>query len=246
MRLALRIDDIGASSKKYEVYSNRGYGLCNILFLKYLSSFRAWGPYRELTAREWESVFEVLKRYNARLTVAITSCWVDFYGKLIPFPLKFPDQAKKIKQGLLSGLLEIANHGLTHCVTDKLRFRPRLFTSNRKYHREFWEWIPEREHFRHIRDSQEVLQDYFETKIVTFVPPGNVYTDATLRACVKNGIRIINCNTGTKNMKGVKILGNERTIDFHDREIVLKGVQWLEGKLNNMPKRTEYIFVKDL
>ncbi len=246
MRLALRIDDIGASSKRYEVYSNRGHGLGNILFFKYLSSFRAWGPYREMTSLEWESVFEILERYNARLTVAITACWVDFNGKLIPFTLKYPDQAKKLKEGLLSGLIEIANHGLTHCVIDGLHFRPRLFTSNRRYHREFWEWIPEREHFRHIQYSQELLQDYFETKVITFVPPGNVYSDATLRACVKNGIRIINCNTGTKDIKDLKIIGNEQVVDFHDRELVLKGVEWLEMKLNKMPKGTEYTFIKDL
>src|SRR3989442_5561 len=56
---ALRLDDVGASSKRYEVYSTRSWGLGrlrisgNWLFLKYLPGVKRWAPYRELTAAEW-------------------------------------------------------------------------------------------------------------------------------------------------------------------------------------------------
>jgi peptidoglycan/xylan/chitin deacetylase (PgdA/CDA1 family) len=246
MRAALRIDDIGASSKHYEVYSKRWYGLGNVLFLKYLKYFQAWGPYREMTPEEWDAVFEILERFDARLTVAVTACWVGSKGELIPFHRKFPQQAKKIREGLGEDLLEVANHGLTHCVSEGLRFKPRLFASNRKYHREFWDWIPEREHFEHMRLSQEILQDCFQCSVFTFVPPGNVYSRATLRACVENGIRVVNCNTEQGDFEGLRIVGNDRVIDFHDRELVLEGLEWLEQRLANMPDDTEYTFVRDL
>ena len=37
-KIALRIDDIGASTKKYEIYSKKFLG--NILFLKYTELFK--------------------------------------------------------------------------------------------------------------------------------------------------------------------------------------------------------------
>ena len=246
MRIALRIDDIGASSKEFEIYSNRAYGLGNILYLKYLPSFRAWGPYREMTVQEWTSVFKILEKYEAKLTVAITASWVEYDGRLTPFPTKYPKQARGIKDGLRSGFLEIANHGLTHCVTSKNLFRPRLFSSNRKYHREFWDWVPEKVHLDNLRSSQSILQDYFKTNIVTFVPPGNVFSDSTLRACIENGIRIINCNTRKRTLSQLKIVNNENVMAFHDREIVFEGVAWLRMKLDEMPGETEYTFIKDL
>ena len=45
-KIALRIDDIGASTKKFEVYSKLPFG--NFLFLKYLYPFKAWAPYDEI------------------------------------------------------------------------------------------------------------------------------------------------------------------------------------------------------
>ena len=59
----LRIDDIGASTKKFEVYSKNKFA--NILFLKYLKRYKAWAPYPELSKNEWEQVFAILTKYNA-------------------------------------------------------------------------------------------------------------------------------------------------------------------------------------
>jgi alpha-amylase/alpha-mannosidase (GH57 family) len=130
-------------------------------------------------------------------------------------------------------------------VLEKHLFRPCLFGSNRKYHREFWEWLPEDVHRSHIQQSQKILQDYFQVTVTTFVPPGNVYADATVRAAKQFGINLINCLTGSGTKNGIRILDDERVLAFHDRELVLEGVNWLENKLAQQPDVT-YCFVKDL
>ncbi len=243
MKIALRIDDIGASSKQFEVYSKRFKGLGSVFFLKYLPWFRAWGPYPEMTEGQWEQVFELLRRFNARLTVGVTAGWVEKDGTLIAFPEKFEKQAQKLKEGSVEGLLEIANHGLTHCVVG--RHLPRLFFSNRKYHREFWDWLDDKIHIDHIRESQMILQDYFEVAVTTFIPPGNVYTDITVQACEEFGINLINCQTVNSFNGAVRILDDENVVAFHDRELVLEGVEWLENTLNQQ-EDIEYCFVREL
>jgi peptidoglycan/xylan/chitin deacetylase (PgdA/CDA1 family) len=241
--LALRIDDIGASSKQFEVYSKRFRGLGNIFFFKYLPWFRTWGPYREMTADEWEQVFDILQEFNAKLTVGVTACWVERDCSLVPFHEKFEKQAETLKKGLEAGLIEIANHGLIHCVVGK--HLPRLVLSNRKSHREFWPWLPEELHFQHIEQSQKILQNYFQTKITTFVPPGNVYSEATMAAAKQFGINLINCHTKSCTKNGMRILGEENVFAFHDRELILEGVDWLRKFLLEQAD-TQYCFVREL
>ena len=252
--IALRIDDIGASTKRFEVYSKRKFG--NFLFLKYLNGFKAWGPYREMSVDEWNEVYKILHRFKAKLTVGITAAWVKRNGELTPFPEKFPDEASILKDGLHEGLLEIANHGLTHCVVGK--HLPRLFSSNRQYHREFWESIPREIHFDHLDQSQSILQDYFETRITTLIPPGNVFSNDTVEAAAKYGIERINYRKWeTSSLKEkIKIINGEtisennlpleNVIRFHDKEIVLEGVVWLKDKLEAISRDAEFVFVKEL
>lgn len=244
--ICLRIDDIGASSKRFEIYSKRWRGLGNTLFLKYLPGFRAWGPYREMTADDWEAVYRILRHRGAKLTVAVTGAWVERDATLVPFPEKFPEEAAKLKEGLQAGLLEIANHGLTHCVLQDFRFRPKAFGSNRKDHREFWEWLPEATHLDHLRRSQDILQGYFQDTVTTLVPPGNVFCDATLRAASRVGIERVNCNTPGRAYPGLEIIGNDRVFAFHDRELVLFGARWLEEKLIAMPVDARFVFAREL
>jgi peptidoglycan/xylan/chitin deacetylase (PgdA/CDA1 family) len=241
MKLALRIDDIGASSKQFEVYSKIPGG--NILFLKYIKPFKAWGPYNELSVEQWLKVFDILKEYNAKLTIAITAAWVERDGQCTPFPQKFPKQAVVLKNACNQGIIEIANHGLTHCVLGK--HLPRLFFSNRKFHREFWDWLNEKTHYEHIEKSQKVLQDYFQIKITTLIPPGNVFSDVTVKAADKFGINLINCHTENKNIGPVRIVGEENVFAFHDRDIILKGVNWLERQLLKLPD-ARCCFIRDL
>ncbi len=241
--IALRIDDIGASSKQFEVYSKKFKGLGNIFFFKYLPWFRAWGPYREMTTNHWRGVLETLREFEAKLTVGVTAGWIEKDSMVVPYPKKYPKQAAILKKGLEEGLIEIANHGLTHCVVGK--HLPRLLRSNRKYHREFWDWVPVEVHFDHIQQSQKILQEYFETKVTTLVPPGNVYSEATIEAASQFGINLINCHTTSCTKNGMRILGEENVFAFHDRELVLNGIDWLKDKLAKQTEIT-YCFVRDL
>lgn len=243
-KIALRIDDIGASTKHYEVYSKKWFGLGNFLFLKYLKFFKAWGPYREMNADEWYQIFDLLRRYNAKLTVGVTASWVNYDGSITPFFKKFPEEAEALKYGQKIGLIEIANHGLTHCVLKEKLFRPRLFSSNRTYHREFWDWLGKDLHYDHIKKSQNLLNNFFKIKVKTLIPPGNVFCDHTINAASKYGIKFINCQTLDAKKKGIHIISNKNIFDFHDKEIVENGIGWFESILKKF-HNYEHRFIKE-
>src|SRR3990172_2549317 len=114
------------------------------------------------------------------MSVAVTAAWVNLDGTLTPFDQRFPGEAEILRAGVKAGRIEIANHGLTHCVLKNYAFRPSLRYSNRKAHREFLETVPLAVQEDHIRRSQELLQQTFGVDIVTFVPPGNAFIEATL------------------------------------------------------------------
>lgn len=244
-KIIFRIDDIGSSSKKYEVYSK--FFLGNFLFLKYLPPFASWGPYQELPAQIWEKIFDLLEKFKAKMTVAVTASWVEEDGTLVPFPKKFNRQAKILKKGVDRNLIEIANHGLTHCVLGK--HKPRPFSPNRKFHREFWQWVPKETHYKNLETSQKILKDYFGP-ILIFVPPGNVWTQDTEIAAFKFGIRFL-CGrsdlvkTGQKS-NGLIYISDSDSFSFHDRDIAKRGVSALEEKLGEFKKRNfEIITVSD-
>lgn len=241
-KIALRIDDIGASTKKYEVYSKKLFG--NILFLKYLKYFRAWAPYSEMTVEMWEQVMDILKKTNACLTVGVTAAWVNKDNSIVPFPEKFPKEAKILQSGFNEGLVEIANHGLTHCVVGK--HLPRMFFSNRKYHREYWDWISRDIHFEHMEKSQKIFFEWLGETVTTLIPPGNVYSLDTLEAAEKYGIKRINSYIDHGVKKDVRIINLDFIDAFHDRELVLDGIGYLQQKIATLSNNTQFVFVKDL
>ena len=242
-RVCLRMDDVGASTKKYEQYSK--YPFCNLLFLKRLKKFKAWGIYEEMDINQWEKVFNLLIKYNAILNLAITATWVEYSGKLIPFHKKFPKQAEFLKKKINSGHINILCHGLTHCITKNNLFRPRLFRSNRKYHREFHDWVPYDKQLHNLKESKFILENYFETTIETLVPPGNVYSEKTVKIANDLGFKYINCNTKSNFNGKIKILDNNNVFAFHDKEIVELGINWLENILVNY-KNYEFLSIQDL
>ena len=140
------------------------------------------------------------------------------------------------------GLIKIANHGLTHCVLKGNLYLPRLFTSNRKYHREFWDWLPREHHFQHIKKSQIILEKAFGQRPEVLVPPGNVYSLDTLDAAIENGIKVVNCNTSDYEYKGLLVKSNKGVIAFHDKDIVEDGTEFLEQIINeHKSKKFDFI-----
>jgi len=242
-KIVLRMDDVGASTKHFEVYSKKIFG--NFLFLKYLPYFRAWGVYDEISSEEWKKIFDYMDVHGAKLTIGVTAAWVEQDSTLIEFPEKFPRQAEVLKEASASGLVEIANHGLTHCVVGK--HLPRLFSSNRQYHREFWDWLPEELHESHLRDSQKIFQSWLGSKCETLIPPGNVYSKKTLKACKENGIIAVNSSVEIDKDSTTRYINDENVDAFHDREIVLLGRSWLFKKIEEYKKKgTEFLLIKDL
>jgi peptidoglycan/xylan/chitin deacetylase (PgdA/CDA1 family) len=249
--LALRLDDVGAASKRYEVYAQRDLHLGplrvpgNLLFLKALPPFKAWGPYREMRPAEWAAVFATLEESGAVLTVGVTAAWVNWDGSLTPFPERFPGEAAALREGVEAGLIEIANHGLTHCVLAGHAFRPAWRHGNRKAHREFWESVPVAVQEEHLRRSQAILQETFGVEVITFVPPGNVFTEDTLALAARCGLRIVSCATPPRAHPDLRIIGNQGVLAFHDREIVREGVGWLRAQLAEH-RGQRFCFVRDL
>jgi peptidoglycan/xylan/chitin deacetylase (PgdA/CDA1 family) len=249
--IALRMDDVGASSIKYEIYSNENWRIGplrvsgNWLFLKYLSPFRAWGPYKEMSVGLWKGVIHLLHKHKAKLTVAVTATWADGERDLKPFPTVFPHQAGMIKEAVQDGVVEVANHGLCHCVLERDAFKPKMFSGNREFHREFGPHISAETQRRHLGESQNILENWLGSKVVTFVPPGNQFVPATLKLAEEAGLRFVSCNSDQLNLGNIIVLGNRATKAFHDRDIVLHGIEWFEELLLSY-RNYQFCFVREL
>jgi hypothetical protein len=230
---ALRLDDVGAASKRHEVYGVTRIAVGrwripfpgNFLFLKYVPPIKRWGPYRELKAHEWHAIIGALDAAKSAMTVAITAGWVEDDGRIVPFPVKYPDAAAVIRDGVRLGCLEIANHGYTHCIVAGGRFRARWFSGNRHDHREFHESLPPDRHREHLAAAQDILGSYFG-EVVTFVPPGNVFTIATLEAAANVGLKHVSCLDASRfgTVRGIEPVSEEAVVLRHDRDVVCGGL----------------------
>lgn len=249
----LRMDDVGAASKRHEVYGVTRLPLGplripfpgNVLWLKYLPPFKRWGPYRELGAGDWRQILAMLSEAGARLTVGVTAAWVEDDGTLTPFPTKFPDVTEVLREGVRARLLEIANHGLTHCLLTAGAFRPKAFRGNRPFHREFYDFIPPEVQDRHIARAQDVLSNAFRTPVVTFVPPGNLLQPVTVEIARRHGIRFLSYRAPSRTDGVLPVVGDDAGVAFHDREVVLHGIGWLRAALDTLRGRP-VLFVREL
>ncbi len=237
----LRMDDVGASSKQFEVYSKKRLG--NLFFLKRTRRYGAWGPYPELTVEDWLRIRDCLEENNAFLTVGVTASWVEENGSLTPFPEKYEKQAEFLKLLEIEGRIEIANHGLTHCVVGK--HLPRALSSNRPFHREFWDYLPIELHMEHLATSQKIFMDWLGKAPETLIPPGNVYSEKTIAAAERYGIKQINSSIAKKNDTSVTVTDLTNVIAFHDRELVLEGVRWLEARIKDNPNSSSFDLIKN-
>ncbi len=236
-KLTFRIDDIGASTKQFEQYG--GWKIGNFWFFKRIWPFKKWGPYKELTAEEWEKFLQVFEKCGIVPIVAITACWAEKDGSLTPFPKKFPEEALFLKQAANMGKIIIANHGLTHCIVGK--HLPKLFSSNRKFHREFWPEMKQGLHTEHIFKSQEILEKYFEKPITIFVPPGSIWTKDTYFALKKTNIgQVISSRfmvDSSEKMQGIEFIDDKSGFFcLHDKDLKEKGIKWLKEKIKNVEK----------
>lgn len=231
--LFFRIDDIGASTKRYNQHGKWKIG--NFWFLKRLSPFKRWGPYEELTKEEWLGFLEVFREQNIVPIVGITAAWVEENSVMVPFPDKFSEQAGVLKQALQNNRIIVANHGLTHCVVGE--HLPRFCSSNRRYHREFWPHLPQEVHTEHILKSQQILEVFFERPIEMFVPPGNIWSQKTYQALLKTNIKKVVCSRymmdSNEPMQGVEFVSDKQGFFcLHDRELKLYGKEWFLSKIS--------------
>lgn len=247
--MLFRIDDIGASTKKYNQHGKKlfrfknfpvfYFPLADFWFFKKIRPFKGWAPYDELTKEEWRKFLEIFKKNGIKSIIAITAAWVDDKNNLIPFPEKFPEEAAILKEAFLNNEIIIANHGLTHCVVGQ--HLPKFFTSARKYHREFWPYLKEEIHREHILESQKILEDFFEKPIEIFVPPGNVWSKKTYQAMKNTSLKkiisnkyMLDCN---EPMDNVEFINDGNYFNFHDRELKLFGTTWLVNKINELKNK---------
>ena len=227
-----RIDDIGASTKQFEQYSKIRGG--NFWFLKRIWPFKSMGPYSELTASEWETFLNIFSENSIKPIISITASWVDKDSSLTPFPEKFPAESAVLKKALKENKIIIANHGLTHCIVGK--HLPLFNASNRYFHREFWPNLPEELHADHIQKSQTILEDYFESPVNIFVPPGNVWSIKTYQAIKNTSIKEVISRHYMLDFKepmdGIKFTNDQSGFfAFHDHELKLFGHRWLKEKI---------------
>ena len=125
--IALRIDDFGASSKEFEIYTKKFGRFGNYIGLHHFKKYRAWAKYQELETHELKTFINLLSNANCKATLGITASWQLKDGTLVSYPDKFPDNVALIKEVIDADLIEIANHGLTHCVTENFSFTKVFF-----------------------------------------------------------------------------------------------------------------------
>ena len=242
--IALRIDDFGASSKEFEIYTKKFGRFGNYIGLHHFKKYRAWAKYQELETHELKTFINLLSNANCKATLGITASWQLKDGTLVSYPDKFPDNVALIKEAIDADLIEIANHGLTHCVTENFSFLPKYFSSNRSYHREYWDWRNPSVIRTSVRLSQLILSDTFGINPIIGVPPGNVWCQSYVEACSEFGIKIINCSKKADDIlipKNIIFINNDNVIALHDKEIKMEGRSFFE-RLKNY--RT--MFVSDL
>lgn len=252
-KVAIRIDDFGASTKKFEVYGKTRLKfneytlpipipkqLTNFLFFKKFKYWKGWGPYEELSPEQIERMIVFCKENKLKFSLAITAGWVDKYSKIIPFNKKFPKQLNILKRGVECGVFEILSHGLTHCIVGK--HLPKNFSSNRKYHREFYDFLPKSIIERGVNESKQILEESFEKEINILVPPGNMFGEKTIEACVKFNYKAISCKTSTRKINDFVILSNDKVIDLHDKDFVENPTKTYNSLINH----TNSVFISDL
>lgn len=195
----LRIDDFGASSKRYA--RHRGKLL----------------PYSEAHEDDLIRLFTWLQRIDCRATLAITAAWVERDGSLTPYPKKFPRQTSIIQQAVLAGRVEIACHGLTHCIPGQHTSWP--WQGNRRWHREFIDALPYGQQRAHLVRGRRILEDAFGLGVTTLVPPGNAISDQLAEAALAMGYEVVTCRLDAV-AAFPSVVDDRGQCVLHDRDVI--------------------------
>ena len=126
-------------------------------------------------------------------------------------------------------------------------FRPRLFSGNRPYHREFCDWLPEHVHLDHLRAAQDILGAWFGSAPQTLVPPGNVLSPKTVAAAASLGLRFISRRGAAPAgaAAGITFIDDSRVLAFHDRDIAKRGLEYLKRQLD-AHRGARFVTVREL
>jgi hypothetical protein len=224
----LRLDDINASSKHFELYSKKMKGVFSFFPLYLFDKFSGWGPYPELDQVDWMRINFYLRRFSLKLNVAITASYVGFTK--LPLESSLESRVISIIRSLqLDGYLEICSHGLTHCDDRRFKFLPRFFGSNRKFHREFNDSFPYSHQLANLKVSRDLLEQTFGIPILTFVPPGSAYTQLTIDAAIDAGYKYLSSRYYPHiDYSGINFISDEHTESFHDRDLFFEGISFLD------------------
>lgn len=210
------MDDFGASSKQFEIWSRSR--LANLTPLKYVWPFKAMGKYREMHPDELHQLFRLVKDYGSRISLGVTACWVNQYSDLVPFNDIFPEQAAVIHLAVNEGIAEVVNHGYTHCQVGK--HLPRWFDGNREAHREFVPDMSMAQAASHLLMSQQSFREWLSPEPSILVPPGLQFPAKFQDTAKLAGLRVWTRKD------------EERCFSLHDRQFVLEnGFRLLEMAL---------------
>jgi len=114
----------------------------------------------------------------------------NYIGSTNPLPLgNNKELISFLKEGLRKGWLDIAMHGYHHLVTDLSRFK-KGFNSNdiRKIGREY---LYSNNLKEITQKGKQYLEEIFNYKINTFVPPGNAISKKGLKAIIEQKLNLI-------------------------------------------------------
>jgi peptidoglycan/xylan/chitin deacetylase (PgdA/CDA1 family) len=198
---SLRIDDLGSSSKRWERHRGK------------------WFPYREMLFDDLWDLHLWLRSTRSHATLAITACWVERDGALVPYARKWPMAAEGVRSLVAAGLVEIACHGLTHCIPGRHVPSWAPWRGNRPMHREFIAALPFAAQVEHLRRAKALLEDTFGVAVSTLVPPGNAISERLALTALDMGFERVTCRQPAGALWTWILDDTEQTV-LHDRDLV--------------------------
>jgi peptidoglycan/xylan/chitin deacetylase (PgdA/CDA1 family) len=133
----------------------------------------------------------------------------------------YPDKVSFLKGYLTSGQVEIAQHGYDHTLYRKLYMSSGATSEfeGRSYANQF----------ERIASGKQLLEELFQRKIQSFVPPYNSYDVETIKACSEVGFRVISAGiSGSVNKKDISLKILPATVALRTLDVLVKS--W---KINN-------------